>query len=62
MWVLLVMEVLEGMVVGVWVLVIVYVFVKEILNKNEVWWGYINSSFFVGMVFGGFVLLKILVE
>ncbi|MEB2293166.1 MFS transporter [Priestia megaterium] len=60
--VLLVMEVLEGMAAGVWASAIVYVFVKEILNKNEAWWGYINSSFFVGTVLGGFVLLKISVE
>ena len=39
------MEVLEGMAAGVWASAIVYVFVKEILNKNEAWWGYINSSF-----------------
>ena len=56
------MEVLEGMAAGVWASAIVYMFVKEILNKNEAWWGYINSSFFVGTVLGGFVLLKISVE
>ncbi|WDL86802.1 MFS transporter [Priestia aryabhattai] len=60
--VLLVMEVLEGMAAGVWASAIVYVFVKEILSKNEAWWGYINSSFFIGTVLGGLVLLKISVE
>jgi MFS family permease len=60
--VLLVMEVLEGMAAGVWASAIVYVFVKEVLNKNEAWWGYINSSFFIGTLLGGFVLLKLSVE
>jgi hypothetical protein len=56
------MEVLEGMAAGVWASAIVYVFVKEVLNKNEAWWGYINSSFFIGTLLGGFVLLKLSVE
>ncbi|ALV22465.1 MFS transporter [Carnobacterium antarcticum] len=39
----------------VWIASILYVFVSEVLGKSEAWWGYINTSFFVGMVVGGFI-------
>lgn len=39
----------------VWIASILYVFVSEVLGKSEAWWGYINTSFFVGMVVGGLI-------
>jgi DHA3 family macrolide efflux protein-like MFS transporter len=39
----------------VWIAPILYVFVSEVLDKSEAWWGYINTSFFVGMVVGGLI-------
>ncbi|WP_313467496.1 MFS transporter [Carnobacterium sp.] len=39
----------------VWVASILYVFVSDVLGKSEAWWGYINTSFFVGMVVGGII-------
>lgn len=39
----------------VWIASILYVFVAEILGENESWWGYINTSFFLGMVVGGII-------
>lgn len=39
----------------VWIASILYVFVSEVLDKSEAWWGYINTSFFVGMVVGGLI-------
>ncbi|WP_096270137.1 MFS transporter [Paucisalibacillus globulus] len=37
----------------VWIAAILYVFVTEILQKSEAWWGYINTAFFIGMILGG---------
>lgn len=39
----------------VWTASILYVFVSDVLGKSEAWWGYINTSFFVGMVVGGII-------
>ncbi|QTD42102.1 MFS transporter [Sporosarcina sp. Te-1] len=39
----------------VWIASILYVFVMEVLAKNEAWWGYINTSFFIGMLVGGII-------
>lgn len=39
----------------VWIASILYVFVSDVLGKSEAWWGYINTSFFVGMVVGGVI-------
>ncbi|MBB4825931.1 MFS family permease [Sporosarcina luteola] len=36
-----------------WIASILYVFVTEVLKKNEAWWGYINTTFFIGMLAGG---------
>lgn len=39
----------------VWIASVLYVFVSEVLGKSEAWWGYINTSFFVGVVVGGLI-------
>ena len=39
----------------VWIASILYVFVNEILGETEAWWGYINTTFFIGMVVGGII-------
>ena len=52
---LYVIIVFESVANVVWIASILYVFVTEILGETEVWWGYINTSFFIGMVVGGIV-------
>ncbi|WP_404451376.1 MFS transporter [Virgibacillus necropolis] len=42
----------------VWIAAIVYVFVTEVLQKTEAWWGYMNASFFVGLIIGGIICSK----
>lgn len=44
---------LESMANVVWIAAIIYVFVSEVLDKSEAWWGYINTTFFIGLLLGG---------
>jgi MFS family permease len=47
------MDMIEGIAGTIWVGAITLVFVKEALNQNELWWGYINSSYYIGTIIGG---------
>ncbi|MFD1178566.1 MFS transporter [Paenibacillus puldeungensis] len=42
---------------SVWAGAFLLVFVKEILMKDEAWWGYINASYFAGAVLGGLLVV-----
>lgn len=37
----------------VWIAAILYIFVFEVLQASEAWWGYINTVFFIGLLLGG---------
>ncbi|MGN1401968.1 MAG: MFS transporter [Bacillus sp. (in: firmicutes)] len=43
----------------VWIAAIIYIYVREQLQASEAWWGYINTSFFIGMLLGGLVAMRI---
>ncbi|URM33205.1 MFS transporter [Cytobacillus firmus] len=49
---------IEALANVVWIAAILYVFVIEILNVTEEWWGYINTAFFIGLILGGLVCSK----
>ncbi len=51
-------EFLETIASTVWIASIVYVYVEQVLNEQEQWWGYLNSSFFVGLVLGSIICVK----
>lgn len=53
--------VFEAVANVVWIASILYVFVTEVLGETEAWWGYINTSFFIGMVIGGILCTRFLV-
>lgn len=53
-----IMGVMESMASAVWVAAILYIYVEEILNVGEDWWGYINASFFLGLIVGGLLSLQ----
>ncbi|WP_368504891.1 MFS transporter [Alkalihalophilus sp. As8PL] len=55
---LTVMSVIEALASAVWVAAIVYIFVEEVLKVGEQWWGYINASFFLGLIIGGMMSLR----
>ncbi|MFK3960207.1 MFS transporter [Guptibacillus hwajinpoensis] len=42
----------------VWIAAILYIFVEEVLMKSEAWWGYLNASFFIGLIAGGMAVSK----
>ena len=52
---LYVIIVFEAVANVVWIASILYVFVTEVLGETEAWWGYINTSFFIGMIVGGII-------
>lgn len=51
-------EFLEAIASTVWIAAIVYVFVEQALHEQEQWWGYINSAYFVGLVFGSILCVR----
>lgn len=53
-----VMIIFESIANVVWVAAIMYLFVADVLNESEAWWGYINTTFFIGLVIGGFICTK----
>ena len=42
----------------VWIAAILYVFVSDALNVDEKWWGFVNGSFFLGLIFGSVYCIK----
>ncbi|AWP29748.1 MFS transporter [Paenibacillus sp. Cedars] len=48
--VIFVLETIAGVI---WIAAIIYVYVAEVLHREEAWWGYINASFFLGLMLGG---------
>ncbi|MGE6375707.1 MFS transporter [Peribacillus muralis] len=53
------MDVIEGMASSIWIGAITLVYVKEALNQGEQWWGFINASYYIGVIFGGIITLFI---
>ncbi|TCW41581.1 putative MFS family arabinose efflux permease [Laceyella sacchari] len=50
------MELVSNFGGAIWTGSILLVFVKEALNKGEIWWGFINSGYFVGTILGGLIV------
>lgn len=53
-----IVDFIESIANVVWIAAIMYVYVDQVLQTSEQWWGYINSSFFAGLMIGGFLSLK----
>ncbi|WKA52742.1 MFS transporter [Planococcus liqunii] len=51
------MDVLETVAGTVWIAAILYVFVSDALSADEQWWGFINGSFFLGLIAGSLFCL-----
>ncbi|MNJ35212.1 MFS transporter [Paenibacillus bouchesdurhonensis] len=56
---LLFMDATEQFGGAVWAGPFILMFVLEVLDKNEQWWGYINASYFAGAVIGGLILISL---
>ncbi|WP_317851445.1 MFS transporter [Neobacillus bataviensis] len=52
------MEFMETIANSVWIAAILIVYVKQALNTQEQWWGFINSAFFIGLVLGSLLCVK----
>lgn len=50
-----IMDVFETFSGSIWVGAIILIYVKEVLQKSEEWWGFINASNIVGMMIGGVI-------
>ncbi|OEH94446.1 MFS transporter [Bacillus solimangrovi] len=50
------MDVIEGIASGIWVGGITLVFVLDVLQKGEQWWGFINTSYYAGSILGGILI------
>ncbi|MGZ9584677.1 MFS transporter [Paenibacillus marinisediminis] len=53
------MDLIEGVAGGIWIGGITLVFVQEVLQQNEAWWGYINAAYYAGTIVGGIITLKL---
>ncbi len=49
---------IESIANVVWIAAIIYVFVSEVLEKIEAWWGYVNTTFFIGLLVGGLLSIR----
>jgi MFS family permease len=54
-----IMDVIEGMAGTIWVGAITLVYVKEVLHQGVQWWGYINASYYIGTILGGFFVIRL---
>ncbi|EZH64400.1 hypothetical protein DH09_21685 [Bacillaceae bacterium JMAK1] len=43
----------------VWIAAITYLFVEQVLMESESWWGFLNASLLVGLLFAGVMLRKL---
>ncbi|MFD3446559.1 MFS transporter [Microbacteriaceae bacterium 4G12] len=57
--ILLLLDFIDSLANVVWIAAILYIYVDEALGASKQWWGYINASFFVGMIIGSFITLKL---
>jgi MFS family permease len=53
------MNISEGLANGVWTGAILLVYVQEFLNQDETWWGFLNSSYYIGYILGSIITLKL---
>jgi MFS family permease len=50
---------LESAAGAVWIAAVLYLYVDLVLQRSEAWWGFINSSFFIGLVIASFLVFKL---
>ncbi|MFI8686919.1 MFS transporter [Rossellomorea sp. NPDC077527] len=50
---------LESISGTVWIAAVLYLYVDLKLERGEEWWGFINSSFFIGLVLASYAIFKL---
>ncbi|MCW1927519.1 MFS transporter [Bhargavaea beijingensis] len=53
-----VIELLETFAGAVWIAAILYVYVSDVLQAGQQWWGFINGTFFMGLILGGLLFVR----
>ncbi|EJR60734.1 hypothetical protein IIO_03068 [Bacillus cereus VD115] len=53
------MDLIENFAGTIWIGAITMAYVTTVLHKEEEWWGYINTSYYVGTLIGGLLAWKI---
>jgi len=53
------MDIIELFGGSIWIGAVTLVFVQEALGQDEKWWGYINSAYYAGTIFGGILVWKL---
>jgi MFS family permease len=56
---MLIVDTIEGIASGIWIGGITLAFAIDVLNKNEAWWGYINTSYYAGTILGAGLLVAV---
>ncbi|MGC5327036.1 MFS transporter [Brevibacillus sp. SYSU BS000544] len=54
-----VLDILDGLAGGVWISAILLVYAKQVLHQGEEMWGFLNASYFVGMIVGGLLVYRL---
>ncbi|MBD8497026.1 MFS transporter [Paenibacillus arenosi] len=52
------MDIIEGLANGIWIGGVTLLFVQQVLNESEAWWGYINAAYYAGSIFGAYLIMK----
>ncbi|USK82975.1 MFS transporter [Peribacillus frigoritolerans] len=55
---LIFIDFITTLALSVWVAAVIYIYVEQNLQLGEEWWGYINTSYFVGMIFSGLIVIR----
>ncbi|MBN8192639.1 MFS transporter [Bacillus sp. NTK074B] len=50
---------LESISGTVWIAAVLYLYVDLLLQRGDEWWGFINSSFFIGVVLASYAIFKL---
>ncbi|SFS72528.1 MFS transporter [Marininema halotolerans] len=53
------MDAIETVASSIWVGAIMLVFVKEVLHRGSIWWSWMNTSYLLGTVLGGVLILAL---
>ncbi|WP_394555725.1 MFS transporter (plasmid) [Priestia aryabhattai] len=52
-----IMDFFEALANAIWSSALLLAFTHDVLGKTEEWWGFINASYFIGAIVGGFLVM-----
>jgi MFS family permease len=57
--IIIAMDLMEAFVGTIWIGAVTLTYVEEALGKGETWWGYINGTYYLGTIIGGFLVYRL---